>query len=315
MWKTDSWHNVAFADAICECGNSITTRLADLKNGTTRTCGCGNFVSGLEVEFTDFLSSLADTSTQVRFGRWTYDAAISGLNLLFDFNGCYWHSYPRTRRAVHEQRRLLSEKNGYRLISIWEDDWLYKRGKIEAFLRRVISGSADVIGARKLSVVEIEHAPARGFHEKYHLQGFNNTNAPVHIALVGDGEPLAVASFSADSVLHRYTVAEGVTIPGGLSRLVSEFKKRNDGGLISTFCDRDYFTGEVYRASGFIQEGTSLTMSYVVRRERHRRERYQKHKLPSLFGDVDMTKREIDICAENRVYACWNSGTDKYILP
>jgi hypothetical protein len=57
-----------------------------------------------------------------------------------------------------------------------------------------------------------------------------------------------------------------------------------------------------------------MTMSYVVRKLRQRRERFMKHKLPALFGDVDMSKREIDICAENGVYACWNSGTEKYEL-
>ncbi len=247
--------------------------------------------------------------------KFTYDIILPERGLAIEFNGTYWHSYPRAHRAQHMFKRKNAESFGFRLITIWEDDWKLKRDRIEAHIKRCLLGPDIKIGARQTYLLRPTVAEAKAFHEAYHIQSFRNTNAREHYALALGGEIVAVASFSDSFVgtLHRYTVKSGLSIAGGLSKIVKAYIKDYSCIELVTFCDRDYFTGDVYDASGFRYDGTSTMLTYNVRGVRVRRENYMKAKLPELFGEVDMSKREIDIAADNGVFACWNSGVDRYV--
>lgn len=246
--------------------------------------------------------------------KWHYDVIVESHKLVVEFNGTYWHSYPRTRRGAHYHKRKHAEERGYRLVTIWEDDWRFKRDRMVALLRRMINGPDTKIGARQTTVVAVPRSTAKKFHEDYHVQGFRVSSADQHYGLYDGRDLVAVASFDSSGLLHRYTVLDGLSIAGGLLKCVKAFRRDHGPLPITTYCDRDQFTGSVYRAAGFQLVGSGLTMTYVVKGERQRRERYMKHKLPDVFADVDVARREIDICADNGVFACWNSGTDKFVL-
>lgn len=313
-WRDfDAGYRVAMAKCDCDCGTKTETRLPDLVDGKTVSCGCGTFVSAPETQLAEFVSRLTPVKTQFVLSGWSYDIAVPAKKLLIEFNGLYWHSYPRKQRGAHYAKRRDAEANGYRLITIWEDDWAHKRERMESLLRRALFGPDLKIGARQTEVVRIPRVQARAFHEEHHVQDFTMAVANQHYALFDQADLVAVASFDRKGVLHRYTVLEGLSIAGGLQKCIKAF--RGDFGAlpIITYCDRDHFTGDLYRAAGFRADGGSMTMSYVTAGRRVRREGYMKHKLPSLFGDVDLRRKEIDICAEHGVYACWNSGTEKYI--
>jgi hypothetical protein len=185
---------------------------------------------------------------------------------------------------------------------------------MESLLRRAIEGPMTEIGARETTLVKVLRDVAKAFHEDHHVQDFRISTADQHYGLFDQADLVAVASFDKKGVLHRYTVLGGLSIAGGLQKCIKAFRGDFGDLPIVTYCDRDHFMGNLYRAAGFVQTGGTMTMSYVVGSVRQRREGYMKHKLPSLFGDVDMDQREIDICAEHGVYACWNSGTEKYEL-
>ena len=247
--------------------------------------------------------------------KWTFDIILPEQKVAVEFNGAYWHSYPRTLKGAHYYKRKNAEEHGFRLISVWEDDWADQKEKVMSIIFRAINGPSGVIGARKTSAEKVDKYDAKMFHEANHLQGFRVSHASEHFALVHNGDVVAVSSFDKKGTLHRYTVLRGLSIPGGLSKVVSAYRKSLGNLPIVTYCDRDYFTGGVYAAAGFEETGHSMTMSYVVRGKRVRREKYMKHKLPGIFGDgVDMSKREIEICADNNVFACWNSGTIRFTL-
>jgi Zn finger protein HypA/HybF involved in hydrogenase expression len=275
-------------------------------------------VSEKELEVAEFITLLG-VETQHGYlpdsdAKWTFDVIVPSHKLAVEFNGVYWHSYPRAHRGQHYHKRKNAEANGYRLITIWEDDWKHKRERMESLLRRAIEGPMTEIGARETTLVKVLRDVAKAFHEDHHVQDFRISTADQHYGLFDQADLVAVASFDKKGVLHRYTVLGGLSIAGGLQKCIKAFRGDFGDLPIVTYCDRDHFMGNLYRAAGFVQTGGTMTMSYVVGSVRQRREGYMKHKLPSLFGDVDMDQREIDICAEHGVYACWNSGTEKYEL-
>ena len=244
-----------------------------------------------------------------------FDCIVESLKLVVEFNGVYWHSYPRAKRGQHYHKRMHAEKLGYRMITVWEDDWTFKRARMESLLRRTALGATEIIGARKLTVGSVDRDTAADFHRLHHVQGFETTAPTAHYTLSrAAGETCAVASFDRKGILHRYTVVEGLSIPGGLQKLIAAFRRKHGALPITTFCDRDHFSGKLYRAAGFRHVGGTLTMSYVEGKRRVRREKYMKKNLASVFSLSAIDGREIDICAENGVFACWNSGTDKYLL-
>ena len=314
-WRDFDTYRVAIADCLCDCGTEVDVRLPDLRGGRIVTCGCGSATSGEEKDVFEYIRSLdPGVKRQQRLGRIVGDIVSAKHRLWIEYHGAYWHSYPRIDRRAHYDRRLMVEAEGYRYIQIWSDDWERRNRQIRAYLRRVFNDGGARIGARMLQVVGVPPLSALCHHNAYHLQSGLPVAAAHHFGLCLDGRLIAVASFDRTGILHRYTVADGFSIPGGLSRLIKAYLEVNPVQRIVTYCDRDYFAGAVYVANGFVNTGWALTMSYVERGQRVRRERYMKHKLPALFGDVDLSLKEIDICAQNNVYACWNSGTDRYEL-
>lgn len=275
-------------------------------------------VSKAELEIQQYVNSLGfDTEhgyLPQSDSKWTFDVILPDQKLAIEYNGVYWHSYPRAHRGQHYHKRKNAEANGYRLITIWEDNWQQNRARMESLIRRALRPAEVKLGARETLVAKVPLEQAKEFHEAYHVQGFGLKRAAHHYALFDQADMVAVASFDSVGTLHRYTVMDGVSIAGGLKKLIKAYRGHFGDLPIVTFCDRDHFTGCLYRASGFDLTGGSLTMSYVVGPKRVRREHYMKHKLPALFEDVDMSMKEIDICAENNVFACWNSGTERYIL-
>ena len=246
--------------------------------------------------------------------KWTYDIIVPSHKLAIEFNGVYWHSYPRTIKGAHYYKRKSAEAAGFRLITIWEDEWKEKADRMRSLVRRALLGSSTRIGARQTSVGTISSREAKLFHEKYHVQDFRVSMATEHFSLKKGEEVVAVASFDKQGTLHRYTVKEGLSVLGGLLKVVKAYRAVHGCLDVTTYCDRDYFDGKVYKAAGFEETGGSMMLTYAEKGKRVRRERYMKHKLPEKFGEVDLNKKEVDICADNGVFACWNSGVTRYTL-
>jgi hypothetical protein len=272
-----------------------------------------------EREVRDFVESLGfETKHGYIPGNntFTYDVIVPEQRVVVEYNGVYWHSYPRTQRGMHYQKRRHAESCGHRMITLWEDHWKGRRARMESLLRRALTGGNRSIGARKTTVEKLQRFAASGFHESYHVQPFAVSRASEHYALLFEGEVVAVASFEKAGVLHRYTIKDGLSLPGGLRKLIAAFRKEHGVVEIVTYCDRDHFSGSVYRNSGFEHTGGTLQMSYVEGGVRVRREKYMKHKLKKVLGldAVPADLKEIDICAEHGVFAVWNSGVDRYVL-
>lgn len=304
-------------------GNAIGNQTSsDLFNGKLcRGCGTekrqesnGKGVSQPEQDLRDFLDTLTATERGCLPGtqQWAFDVILPEHKIVVEFNGVYWHSFPRANRGQHLYKRKFAEKHGYRMITIWEDHWNRDRSRIEKYFARIIKGAPKRIGARKCRVGSIDRKTADAFHATHHIQSAAPSVANIAYGLFLEGCLVAAVSFDHHGVLHRFTSGEYAVI-GGLSRLCSAWFT-DHGKDILTFCDRDLFDGQVYKKTGFKKEGYTLQLSYVANKQRVRRERFMKKKLAGLFGEVDMSLTEHEICAQNGIYAAYNSGVDRWVL-
>jgi len=82
------------------------------------------------------------------------DIIIPEHKIAIEFNGLYWHSENNGKdRHYHKNKTDLCKKEGYRLIHIFEDDWLYNKKKIKKYIKHLLGKSTkEKIYARKTVV-------------------------------------------------------------------------------------------------------------------------------------------------------------------
>ena len=72
------------------------------------------------------------------------DVLIPSKKLAVEFNGVYYHSTKFKRRGIHLSKTEMCNEKGYRLLHIWEDDWIYDKGSVLERLKKVLLGKEDL---------------------------------------------------------------------------------------------------------------------------------------------------------------------------
>jgi len=152
------------------------------------------------------------------------------------------------------------------------------------------------------------NAEAKAFHSAYHLQGHR---AGQHYGLYYEGELVALATTAKTSKqeleLARWTLKHGVSVQGGLSKVVKAI-----GKSMITYCDTAKYDGRGYLAAGFTFVSASrVTYWYTDHKERFNRLAFQKHKLAEK-GWVGRTEREM--ANNNGFYQIGGCKQNKYVL-
>lgn len=196
-------------------------------------------------------------------------------------------------------------------IHIWED--VYKH-QPEMVLSRILAliGNRTRIHARTTIGKRIDKPTVDFFLQKNHLQ--STTTGYYKFGLYHNDELAAVATFSKSRImtdevvpyrsyeLIRFASKMGVTVTGGLSKLLSLFIAEVDPAHIMTYADRDWGYGEGYLKLGFsLVEKCAPVVFYI---HTQTLERFTENKLAlSTFNPDDPL-----------LLKTYNSGSNKYIL-
>jgi hypothetical protein len=157
----------------------------------------------------------------------------------------------------------LPEEEG--VFWFFQDEWDQKQSICEAFKASKDSANPRRLGARSCEVVEVDAFDGRSFLEANHLQGFAKRSL-IRYGLRHGEELLGLISLSPhhrqnhDSVvvLDRVAFKSGVTVSGGLSKLVAvatAWAKSQGYDMILTFSDNRLTDGKVYGRVGFTPDG------------------------------------------------------------
>ena len=107
-------------------------------------CAQSALVSKQEQSLVDFVCSLVGKSrvrTSVRdvIHPKELDIYVPSRGVAVEFNGTYWHSEENGKhRDYHFDKWLSCKDKGVTLISVWEDDWLYRRSVVENVLKSIL---------------------------------------------------------------------------------------------------------------------------------------------------------------------------------
>lgn len=299
--------------------------------------GWSNLVSSpnrsiLETEIFDFIKSISPHSSQIMSSN---RAVIAPMELdivdpvkkiAVEFCGIYWHSEevwdedglvkPGKNAKYHFNKMKAAEEAGYRLITIFEDEWHNRKDQCKNFLRSVF-GSSKTVGARKTEVCEIPGNEALSFLDKNHIQG-GNRSSDLYVGLRFNGDLIAVIAFgrhhrggdSGSVVLNRMAFADGISISGGASKMLKFSKSilKNKGvKRIISWSDNRWSVGDVYQKLNFSLEA-SLVPDYsycdfgsILRKSK---QGFKKSRLQAL-GGVGVTEHEMALSLNMyRIYDC-----------
>ncbi|MFA6262311.1 MAG: hypothetical protein WC760_12640 [Bacteroidia bacterium] len=165
-------------------------------------------------------------------------------------------------------------KGAQHALHIWEDQWLVKQEIVQARLRSLL-GLSRRLHARNMHVKRIDKPIAAAFLDTYHLQG--STGAYYKIGMFAGEELIAVATFSKARIMQnkvvpyrsyeweRFATAGDLAIRGGLAKLLAFFIAEVHPAHVMTYIDKDWSTGQGFKAVGFVAETEIPPRTYWIK--------------------------------------------------
>ena len=289
---------------------------------------CAGVVSRGEAALREFVQNLGlETESNKKYaGRKEVDIFIPSLNLAIEFDGLVWHSTkfkPRDKQLLKTQELKVL---GIPLIRIFEDEWAVRQEQVKRLIAaRLGKLELEKVYARKCQFTEPTNDEAKEFYNQYHIQGWNRHGS--HVGLAYDGKLIAMMSFT-KSTSHRGRVTEegewelarfatSHHVIGGASKLMKKFIADNGVTKLTSYSDNRLFTGGMYKALGFTEDG-QVPPSYTYWKDgfvRLHKSKFRHSELPKILGSAynpDLTEREN--CENNGYYQIYDDGLTRWIL-
>lgn len=247
------------------------------------------------------------------------DIFIPQHNLAIEYCGLFWHSdsHKRIDKNYHFKKYLKCKEQGIRLITIFEDEWLYKRDIVIATLRYILhSPLTNKIYARNTTIKQITTRQRREFLNHTHIQG--DGRGSINLGIFNHEELIGVGTFFRQKdhtyVLNRY--ASSVQIVGGFSKLIQFFHQLTKCKTIITFADLRWSEGNLYQQTGFNADLLIPPDYFYLNQQKTKRIHkfnYRHKNLPRLLPKYDPQISEWENCKNNQVYRIWDCGKIRYV--
>ena len=251
------------------------------------------------------------------------DIYMPSNRVAIEYDGLYWHSSKKIDKNYHLIKTELCEKQGIRLIHIFEDEWLEHEDIVKSKLKSILGLTEKKVFARKCIIKEVPFNEAKTFLEKNHLQG--NVNAKYNYGLYYKDELVSIMTFGSKRKSLGSKSEKGVyemlrfcnkldtTVVGGASKLLKHFIKVHKPKQIISYCDRRWSQGNMYEKLGFkFDHYSKPNYFYIVNGKRENRFKYRKSEL--VRQGFDKNKSEHEIMLERGIYRIYDCGTKVYSL-
>ena len=227
------------------------------------------------------------------------------------------------REHINDVRRH-NIKKGYKVIHIFEDEYVNNREIVLSKLRHIFNLENDKpikIQGRKCKVEKITNDEAAEFLSHNHIQGF--VSSSIYLGAKYNGELIAVMTFLEESNgywnLTRFASKNGAVCQGVGGKLFKYFTRNYNPIEVKSFADRRWTTDKennLYTKLGFKLDSV-LASEYRYFKEGVSKERehkfgfrkqtlHKKYKLPLSMTEKEMT----EALGYVRI---WDCGLFKYV--
>lgn len=290
---------------------------------------CSAHISSSEIEISKILNSLNVSYIQHDrniLDTYELDFILPNEKIAIEFNGIFYHSENNGNKdkKYHLNKTQLCEESGYRLIHIFENEFLYNYNLLKFKLRAILGKNKYKIFARKCEIREISPNIKKKFNEKYHIQG--DSVSCINLGLFYRNRLVQVMTFSKRRIalgsktkegeyeLSRLSSMKGFTIIGGASKLLKHFEKNYFPKKLISYADRRWSNGKVYKKMGFefIKNTPPNYWYFYVKKMNkplYHRYKFAKHTLKNKLEAFDPTLTEWENMQNNNYDRIWDCGS------
>lgn len=252
-------------------------------------CGCQKcacVVSAAQTEITHYLRDSGLTvlrNNRKLITPFELDIIVPENRIAIEYCGLYWHSEisGSKSRSYHLNKLRQCEAKGYRLITIFEDEYLENSTLVLRKLSHIMGISKEPkVFARSCEVRLVTPSECGEFLTRNHLQGpgrhtigyglFRKTEM---VAVMTFGTPnIAKGRHNTPNTYEMVRYATSCRVPGGAGRLLQHFVRQHQPTTIYTYADRRWSTGNLYEGLGFTKiRTTDVNYWYIDRQSRKHR--------------------------------------------
>ena len=245
-------------------------------------------------------------------------------NIGIEYCGLYWHnehSLTPRKKYYHADKMRAAQKDGYRLITVFEDEYLTHEKAIKNRLRVILGDTRIVLQARKGTIIALNADRARKFVEEHHIQGC----PPVFKYAFGieyEEELLGVVlggihhrqGHDRSLILSRLCFAPQVHITGGAKRLFKRLciQGKTDNFLkIVTWADMRWTDGAVYSRLGMTL-AANLPPDYSYIKTANPGKRYSKQSQQKRLTGCPPGVTEREWAHQNGFSRIWDCGHQRW---
>lgn len=172
---------------------------------------------------------------------------------------------------LSDENAELPDHRGEKIIPL--DQLVRQPWKIMAMVLTKLKLN-KIIFARNCDVRKTDRAAAEEFLNTWHVM--NATQSAFNLGLYYRGELIALASFSKGRKMKRlpehkrsfelirFCCKSGITVTGGLTKLVKNFCRLKDAGDIMTYVDKQLSDGRSFISAGFKKHGETESHYFLV---------------------------------------------------
>jgi hypothetical protein len=315
------------------CGNIFDSNPGNFINLNNRCPHCAlKGKSGKEIEVLDYIKNIysGEVIHTFKLNNTEIDIFIPDLNIGIEYNGLYWHSEQNGKdKKYHIDKTNRMFENGYRLIHIFEDEWINKQDIVKSKLNHILGlNNGERIYARKSQVQVIDSKTKNAFLENNHIQGSDLSS--ISLGLFYEKELVSVMTFSKPRggigkntgkdgyyELVRFASLKDKVVVGAFGKLLEYFKKNYVFKKIITYADlRWSVDSNIYEKIGFKNVRTTTpNYWYADRNYRYHRYGFRKQVLKDKFPELyDSSLTEFEIMNQSSYYRIWDCGNLVYEL-
>jgi hypothetical protein len=165
-------------------------------------------------------------------------------------------------------------------MNCWKDEWEDKQSIIIYRIKSLLGQNKRIHG-RSCEIKLLDKNTAEFFLNQHHIMGF--AQSYYKLGLYKNDELLAIATFSKGRKMNRlpegkksfelirFCNASGITVVGGLSKLLKYFINLTDAGDIMTYIDKDHSEGKAFLKLGFKLHSVSNPIAFKVDKNSQKR--------------------------------------------
>ena len=259
-----------------------------------------------ETEIAEWLESLSETvirNDRKILAGLEIDVYLPERGVGIEYNGAYWHHEERMAHPrLHELKQNRAKKAGIRLVTVWDFDWKEKQEIIKRHILHAIGRSdGKRINARECTVRKIDYHTAKPFYDTNHIQG-GPWRAFCHYGLFNEDNLVSCMSFGQGASrrgkvgdheweLQRFATSE--IVRGGASKLFKAFLSEHDPEVVWSFSDSQHFSGGVYPALWFENDGhvrADYRVAHVNKRKVWHKSAWKRKHIPARLAELGVSE-------------------------